>query len=76
MVKELELNKRYKLDVLFEILYLVCVRKLVEFLKKGDVEGIIYEWNNIVCCVFFDEDKMWEIIGKYLLESLDKVKEY
>lgn len=52
------LNKGFKLDILFYILYLVCERKLVEFLKKGDIVGIIYEWNKIVCCVYLDEDKM------------------
>lgn len=67
------LNKGVKLDILFDILYLVCEWKLVELLKRGDIEGIIFEWNKVKCCVFLDENKLWEKIEKCLLESLDKV---
>lgn len=76
LLKELKLDKRHNLDASFEILHSVCVRKLVELSKKGNVEGIIHEWNNIACLGFLDEDKMREITGKYLLESLDKAKEH
>lgn len=76
LVEELMLNKGLKLDTPFHILHSACERKLAEFSKKGDIVGIIYEWNKIVCCAYLDEDKMREKTEKYLLESLDKAQEH
>lgn len=76
MVKELMLNKGAKLDTSFDILHSACERKLVELSKKGDIEGIIFEWNKVKCCVFLDENKLREKTEKCLLESLDKAQEH
>lgn len=70
------LRKIGLVDILKDIVYLICLRKFFEMLKKGEIVDIIIKWDIILFFFFFNIDEMWKIIEKCLLESLDKVKEF
>lgn len=64
------------MDILVEILCLICERKMYEFFKKGEIVNIIIEWNKMLFCDVFLIDKFCEIVKKCLIESFDKVIDF
>lgn len=61
------------IDILIEILYLICEIKLFEMLKNGEILNIIDLWDKIIFCLFLNMEVMCRKIEKVFLESLDKV---
>lgn len=64
------------IDILIEILYLICEIKLFEMLKNGEILNIIDLWDKIIFCLFLNMEVMCRKIEKVFLESLDKVWEF
>lgn len=61
------------LDILYDILYLICEEKMFKYFRKGEIVQIIVEWRKCLFCFDLVIDKFCEKIKNYLLESFDKV---
>lgn len=47
------LRKIGLVDILKDIVYLICLRKFFEMLKKGEIVDIIIKWDIILFFFFF-----------------------